>query len=502
MNSSPPFLRSATRPQPLCDKPNARLAAREAGIAPSTLETVLLLERRSPAGQPRIIQAAAVTLELPGARIAAEAHTGGLPQEAHPTPFGLNPPDEWLMSLPTEVTASGVTTIDPYLTGPYIDAEGRVAIFAWGYGERGVCHNGSPMGPDVCWMPQPSPTGNRLFHQGTIVTASGVAVPGGGLMFGHAAAGSVLQAQQDYNSPDLFKVRGRILETDLGAYLVGSLQPGTTNSDVEILRASALSGDWRRIPELGGAFDSLGPVVVARPALPSFGEHLPSGTPQSTIDTVFWELVSQFVPEGITASGEFSSVSQRHIWRPVQESTMSDTLRRKIQRIAAAGVTSESRREAFSTQLNERFTDEFVFVQDFDDNYVYFEMETGGLLALEYTETNGSITVSSGEPQQAQRQVSMVVNGQQEQAVQASGSSCSCSPKPHGDFPYLKAPVQAAAVDLASAANQADMDTVMAAIDAMNERLDLIDTDIVQLKAGSLTADETSGETSGEIESS
>lgn len=476
---------------------------------------MLLLEQRTTEG-PRVIQAAATALELPGAHIAANAHTGGLPTDEHPTPYGLNPPDEWLMSLPTEITASGVTTIDPYLTGPYIDAEGRVAIFAWGYGERGTCHNGSPLGEGVCWKPTPSPTGNRLFHQGTIITASGVSVPAGGLMVGHAASGSVLQAQQYYNSPDLFKVRGRILETDLGAYLVGTLQPGTTNNEVEILRASALSGDWRRMPELSGAFDSLGPVVVARPALPSFGDNIASGTPQPTIDTVFWELVSQFVPEGITASGEFSSVSQRHVWQPVQETNMPTDLRRRIQRIAAAGITSRARLDLLEAALRTHLSvadDQYLRANDFDDTHVYYEVEDTGMVALPFSMTpEGAVTIQAVEPQPAIRSftigavdtapaVPTETTVPAPAAVQAAGGNCSCSTgRPCGNHPTNQ--IRAAAESLETAANQSDMDTVMEAIAAMNERLDLIDTDLVQLKAQSLSADETADETSGEIESS
>ena len=420
------------------------------------------------------------TLDIPGARVAAFAHLGGLPNEAHPTPHGLNFPDEWLTSLPTEITASGVTTIDPYLTGPYIDAEGRVAILAWAYGDRAVCHNADPVGPGVCWKPTPSPTGNRRFHQGTVITASGVAVPAGGLMWGHVAGNGIEQGQALYNHPELFKARGRILEIPgVGGYFVGGLQPGVTNADVEILRASALSGDWRYDQELG-VMDALGPVVVARPGLPSLGEYAQGGLSES--DRVFWELVSQFQVQEVSASGAPLRVTQTPAWAQTKESEMNTSVmaaaRSRLKAIQATGLTSRARRELLKAQIRSHLSvpeDDYVYINDFDDTHVFYELDDDITMALPYTATDTAVTVS-GTPTvaiqgfQVAGDVGFVPTGapiDTEAAVAAQAGSCACG-------------VQATAED--GGPDAADFAALLEVVEGLTARLDEIDAEMVEMQ--------------------
>ena len=452
------------------------------------------------------------TLDIPGARIAAFAHIGGRPNDPHPTPHGLNFPDEWLTSLPTEITADGITNIDPYMTGPYIDAEGRVAILAWAYGDRSICHNADPLGPGICWKPTPSPTGNRRFHQGTVITASGVAVPAGGLMWGHVTASSIGEAQQLYNHPELFKARGRILEIPgIGAYFVGGLQPGVTNSEVEVLRASALSGDWRHDPELGH-LDALGPVVVARPGLPSLGEYSPGNT-MSESDRVFWELVSQFQVQEVSASGAVIHVTQTPAWAQTKESEMNTSVmaaaRQRLNRITvmATGLTARARhdqlREAVRSHLGlstrPNGEEEWLWINTYDNTHVFYETDDGSAaLAYSFTDTAASV---SGDPIevfegfQLANDEGFVPVGAPPVPTEAPAVAA------HGGTPCGgRCGVQATAED--GGPDAADFAALLEVVEGLTERLNEIDAEMVEMQAERLSAGDIVPDESGDGEDS
>lgn len=217
--------------------------------------------------------------------------------------YGLHPPGEWFGTLPP-----GFGPDSP----PYIDELGRVAAVAWPYDR---CHT-ALVEEGVCWIPEPSPADppNAKFMVGTTITAEGVRIDTGLLGWsGHTKlAETIAEAQEFYNSPQLARAVGRILETPEAAYFVGSLLPKATYADAETFRQAALSGDWRYDPQLE-AMDAVGPSVVARPGLPNREQNL------RPAEDVIEELVSVF---RASADGGYQ---QSHEWVPrsIEELAMS-----------------------------------------------------------------------------------------------------------------------------------------------------------------------------------
>lgn len=174
-----------------------------------------------------------------------------------------HPPREWFFEKPDWFSDD---------TKIWVDSDGRAA--GWYY-HAGTCLIGS--NDEECWMPQPSPTGNEIFHQGSLVTAEGdvldVGVIGGGGDHAPTWMG-VEQAAAYYADVDKQVLVGRVYdEPGVGSYFLGAVLPEVTTGQVDKVRRSALSGDWRwrKFDSKGrplNAYDALGPWLVSRPGLP------------------------------------------------------------------------------------------------------------------------------------------------------------------------------------------------------------------------------------------
>jgi len=243
------------------------------------------------------VNPAKLALTLPGAQD-RPGYEPRDPNEPHPTPFGDNPPVEWALTVPDRLDSD---------SNPHIDDEGRVALIAWEYDR---CHNGRPNGEE-CWTPDPSPTANRMFQQGSTIfrtDTGGIELPTGVLCIsgGHAPDDAdVWEAQQHYGDPERAGSFGRIAEMvrvaagkwrpaqegerPHAAWYLGGLIPGITNGRVERLRRGVLSGDWRWVPELD-RLDALGPCVVNRGGL-VHGLEQAAGMDADTAEDIFWEII-------------------------------------------------------------------------------------------------------------------------------------------------------------------------------------------------------------------
>lgn len=177
-----------------------------------------------------------------------------------------NPPTDWFFDQPPWFDDA---------TKVWVDSDGRVA--GWYY-PAGVCIiDGNEGG---CWMPTPSPTGNELFHQGSVLAleaGSPVVLDVGVIGGGGEHAPTWMTAEQAatyYADVDKQLMVGRIYDDpNRGGYFLGSILPHVTNQQVDMIRRSALSGDWRwRRTDLAGhrlqAYDAIGPWLVTRPGLP------------------------------------------------------------------------------------------------------------------------------------------------------------------------------------------------------------------------------------------
>lgn len=126
-------------------------------------------------------------------------------------------------------------------------------------------------GQSGCWSPPSSPTGYRGAMQGETMTAEGTLIPtaniGGSI--NHASLGAgYKEAVKHYEHTAAQNLRVQFGEDDHGIWFAGAAWPElAADREVAMLRASAVSGDWRFRPELG-AIDLCGVQLVNNPGLP------------------------------------------------------------------------------------------------------------------------------------------------------------------------------------------------------------------------------------------
>lgn len=143
----------------------------------------------------------------------------------------VRPPLSWfnnpalLMPTPLTITEQG-------------HVMGHVA--AWG-----TCHVGSER---LCITPPTSRLGYRHFLTGEVLTDAGARTPTGALTWGipHAdLSATLLQAQAHYADSRHGWADVSIGEDDHGIWIAGACRPQLDDADLRVLRALALSGDWR-----------------------------------------------------------------------------------------------------------------------------------------------------------------------------------------------------------------------------------------------------------------
>ncbi len=144
----------------------------------------------------------------------------------------VNPPAKWFR--------------DPGLAGPTaltITDDGRV------YGHLAnwdSCH----IGFDSCVAPPRSATGYAWFRTGLLVADDGSEHPVGQITMatGHAStAASAMAAASHYDNTGAAVADVTAGEDAFGIWVAGALRPGVTDAQKRELRASPLSGDWRRV---------------------------------------------------------------------------------------------------------------------------------------------------------------------------------------------------------------------------------------------------------------
>lgn len=176
-------------------------------------------------------------------------------------------PDE---ELTTMVAAGTVTPpaewfTDPLLAGPTpltVTAEGRVfghiADFAG-------CHIGQS---DVCVTPPRSQTSYAYFLTGEVECADGGRVRTGPLTVGTGHAGLALAhaaTAAHYDNTGHAVADVTVGEDAYGPWCAGAVRASATVEQIQALRASAPSGDWRRI---GGNLELVAVLMVNTPGFP------------------------------------------------------------------------------------------------------------------------------------------------------------------------------------------------------------------------------------------
>jgi hypothetical protein len=194
---------------------------------------------------------AVARVTLAGWELAAETETltaaaaGAVP---------VAPPSEWFG--------------DPGLDGPTpmtITDDGRVFghVAPWN-----VCHIGNPQGPNVCTTAPRDQSGYAYFHLGELETAEGELISVGQLTFETDHAQLALtpqQAQRHYADTGLVAAHLRCGEDQFGIWAAGALAEQLPVTEIRKLRASKMSGDWRRI---NGRVEMIGVLAVNIPGFP------------------------------------------------------------------------------------------------------------------------------------------------------------------------------------------------------------------------------------------
>jgi hypothetical protein len=148
----------------------------------------------------------------------------------------IAPPDAWFT--------------DPNLPGPtpspIVTAEGRVMVHLT---THGTCHRAIQQATGQCFTPPPSPSGYRRFTDGTILTASGAAVPVGRITANTTHPELTLgpdMTKRHYDDTGTCVAVVAAGDDEYGTWLSGALVPEATAEQVAMLRRGPLSGDWRR----------------------------------------------------------------------------------------------------------------------------------------------------------------------------------------------------------------------------------------------------------------
>lgn len=139
----------------------------------------------------------------------------------------------------------------------------------------GTCHTGIP---GACVVPPRTSHDYSYFRTGTVETTDGF-VKVGHLTVGtgHAPLGlKAAPASMHYDDTGAAVADVAVGEDEFGIWFAGALRPDVTAQQVRVLRASAISGDWRKI---GGHLELVAALCVNVPGFPIVA----SGAPVETL---------------------------------------------------------------------------------------------------------------------------------------------------------------------------------------------------------------------------
>jgi hypothetical protein len=170
----------------------------------------------------------------------------------------------------------------------------------------GTCHIG--FGAGQCVQPPVSHAKYAYFATGTILADDGTEFAVGTITMDgpHAdkrLSGRAAAAHYDVTCFGVADVA--VGEDEFGIWISGAMRPGVSDEAKRVLRASSLSGDWRK---LGGELELVAALAVNVPGFPIVETHLAaSGCPDSLIATgmVFGESGEKPAPsKGLVAAAD------------------------------------------------------------------------------------------------------------------------------------------------------------------------------------------------------
>lgn len=198
---------------------------------------------------------------------------------------------------------------DPKLAGPTpitVTPDGRVFghLATWG-----TCHTGIP---NACTTPPKSRAKYAYFHTGAVDTTAGeMAVGRVSMGGGHADTRWGFQAAAEhYDSTSTQAAVVRAGEDKFGIWVAGSALPG---ADLDELKRSPLSGDWRRI---GGNLELVHALAVNSPGFPVPRASMVAGAQMALVAA---GVVPLDQPGGWPGNGFTADQMQQLVIQAVQE---------------------------------------------------------------------------------------------------------------------------------------------------------------------------------------
>lgn len=138
---------------------------------------------------------------------------------------------------------------NPNLDGPTpltVTADGRVFGHAATFDQ---CHVASPAGEGICVLAPHSAMNYAKFHLGSVITDDGESISTGKITMGTGHAPARLRtaaATEHYDNTGTAVADVRAGEDQFGVWIAGAMRPDATPEQVRALRASPISGDWRK----------------------------------------------------------------------------------------------------------------------------------------------------------------------------------------------------------------------------------------------------------------
>jgi hypothetical protein len=263
---------------------------------------------------------------------------------------------------------------DPKLSGPtplHIGGDGRV------YGHAatwGTCHVGIG---DSCTLAPKSQTSYAYFHTGEVVTADGSRLPVGRLTYGKGGhAGPNLgyrAAAEHYDSTTSLGALVRAGEDQYGIWVAGALVPEADDAAIRVMRATPLSGDWRRI---GGNLEMVAALHVNTAGFPIPRAMIASAVPgypegADGSDEV-WSLVAagalpRVVDEEATettfTTAALGALDTTELGRAIARGMLAeqqDATRRDARAVEWANLIAAARVENYGADYDEAMSDLLV----------------------------------------------------------------------------------------------------------------------------------------------
>jgi hypothetical protein len=162
-------------------------------------------------------------------------------------------------SAPTKPPAKWFA--NPGLAGPTpltVTDDGRI------YGHAAL-HNSCHLGFETCTPPPKSATGYAWFKTGILLADDNSEHAVGQITMNTGHAGTALNPSQTlahYDNTGMAVADVSAGEDAHGIWVAGALRPGVTDEQIRTLRASPLSGDWRRV---GGNLELVALLAVTVP---------------------------------------------------------------------------------------------------------------------------------------------------------------------------------------------------------------------------------------------